>query len=115
MRSRQHIWGNCQADLFGSFQVNHELEFSRLFHGRSAGLASFKILSTNAAARRNNSSSFAACCASLAYSFCCVLRTKVHPRKSRRGSAVDETRAHFPGSTFTKPNISKFRVVGLKK
>src|SRR5215467_6793125 len=41
MRSRQHIWGNCQADLFGSFQVNHELEFSRLFHGRSAGLSFF--------------------------------------------------------------------------
>src|SRR5215467_8129989 len=37
--------------------------------GRSAGLASFSILSTNAAARRNNSSSFAACCASFAYSF----------------------------------------------
>ena len=46
VRPRQHIRRNRQADLLGSFQIDHQLELRRLLDGRSAGLAPLKILST---------------------------------------------------------------------
>src|ERR1044071_7894703 len=32
IRSRQHVWWNRKADLLGGFQIDHQLELSRLFH-----------------------------------------------------------------------------------
>jgi hypothetical protein len=41
IRSRQHIRRNRQADLFGRFQVDHQLKLRRLLDGDVGGLGSF--------------------------------------------------------------------------
>jgi hypothetical protein len=46
VRSRQHVWRNREADLLGGLEIDDELELLRLLHGKSAGLAPFRILST---------------------------------------------------------------------
>jgi hypothetical protein len=55
VRPRQHVRRNRQSDLFGGFEVDRELELCRLFDGKSAGLASSRILSIIVAARRQGS------------------------------------------------------------
>src|SRR5215475_11406270 len=44
IRSRQHIRRNRQADLLGGFQVDHQLELHRLFHGEFGGLGAIEDL-----------------------------------------------------------------------
>ena len=41
-----------ETKRFGGLEIDHQLELRRLLHGRSAGLAPFRILSTYAALRR---------------------------------------------------------------
>jgi hypothetical protein len=33
IRSRQHVGRNRQTDLFGGFEIDHELKLRRLLHG----------------------------------------------------------------------------------
>src|SRR5262249_22268517 len=44
IRSRQYIRRNCQADLLGGLEIDHELELHRLLHGEIGGLGSFQDL-----------------------------------------------------------------------
>jgi hypothetical protein len=44
IRSRQHVWGNGQADLLGGFEIDDELEFRWLLDGKICGLSSFQDL-----------------------------------------------------------------------
>jgi hypothetical protein len=51
--------GNRQADLLGRLQIDHELEFGRLFDGNVCRLVPFRILSTIDAVRLKGSNSSA--------------------------------------------------------
>ena len=41
-RSGEHLWRNRQADLFRSFQIDHELELRRLLDGKIGRLGSLE-------------------------------------------------------------------------
>jgi len=41
IRPHQHIRRNRQADLLGSFEIDHEFKLRRLFHGMICGLCAF--------------------------------------------------------------------------
>ena len=42
--SREHLRGNCQADLLGGFEIDYHLEFRRLFDGNVGWLGTFQDL-----------------------------------------------------------------------
>src|SRR5262249_61378044 len=42
VRPEQHGLRNCQADLLGSFKINHQLELRRLLDGEVGGLGAFE-------------------------------------------------------------------------
>jgi hypothetical protein len=42
IRARQHVRRNCQADLFGGFQIDHQLELRRLLYGQVGGFGTFQ-------------------------------------------------------------------------
>src|SRR5499426_258850 len=44
IRSRQHVRRNRQADLFGRFEINDQLELLRLLHREIGGLGAFQNL-----------------------------------------------------------------------
>jgi len=42
IRSRQYVRGNRKADLLGGFEIDHQLEFRRLFDGKVGRLYAFE-------------------------------------------------------------------------
>src|SRR5262249_3815320 len=44
VRSRQHLLWNCQVDLLGSLEIDHQCKFSRLLNRQIRRLATFQNL-----------------------------------------------------------------------
>ena len=44
IRSCQHARRNCQSDLLGCFQIDHQLDLRRLLHGQIGRLGTFQDL-----------------------------------------------------------------------